>query len=155
MLPTVLDYLGLPAAKSAYGRSLRPLLEGGSLPERPAVSSLLVQFEDAEGNLRYRLSQAVRTPGEKLLRVMILDGPGRLGFGGFGRIDLAADPTERLPPPLAPDEFRRHWERFEDALDPCARTSSRCPTRRPTTAPRSPASASRTSWAPWATRTRA
>jgi arylsulfatase A-like enzyme len=38
VVPTVVDLLGLPPVPSATGRSLRPLLDGGSLAERPVYS---------------------------------------------------------------------------------------------------------------------
>jgi arylsulfatase A-like enzyme len=92
VLPTVLDLLGVRVDLFVQGRSLRPLLAGDSLPERPVGG------------------EAAHTPGLSALRTSrwkyVLDP-----FEHPALYDLAADPRERVNPcaedpapcaPLAP-----------------------------------------------------
>ena len=125
LMPTVLDYAGLDAPDEVYGRSLRPLVEGGTLPERPALSSLLVRFQTpgVEG-YEYMLTQAVRTPTQKFLRTLTFED-GRPRVRRFAQFDLVADPLEQRPrTDASPAEVARLWEAFEDDLDRARRASS-------------------------------
>src|SRR6185503_10510055 len=38
LMPTLLDVLGVPSSPSLQGRSLQPLIAGGSLPERAVLA---------------------------------------------------------------------------------------------------------------------
>jgi len=49
VLPTLMDYSGIPAEPGIYGRSLRPLLDGGTLPPRPVTSALSFFPPDPKG----------------------------------------------------------------------------------------------------------
>ena len=118
LLPTLLDYAGEETPAGVYGRSLRPLVEGRSLPERAAVSSLLLRVAqpDTEG-FQYWLTQAARTPGSKFVRTLELVG-GRPKLRAIVHYDLTTDPGERRPNLKLPqDEVERLWEAFEDDLD--------------------------------------
>jgi arylsulfatase A-like enzyme len=77
VLPTALDLLDVRAALSVQGRSLRPLLAGDTLPERPVIG------EAAHASSLV----AVRTNRWKYLRNRV--GRERL-------YDLVADPGERV-----------------------------------------------------------
>ena len=62
LMPTLLDLAGVPVPPGIDGRSLRPLLEGGDLPEEPAyMEAVGVKLEGS------RISGA-RTPDWKYLR---------------------------------------------------------------------------------------
>ena len=54
--PTCLDLLGVPAPAGVQGRSLRPLLEGGSLPARPALEDCIAPWVE----FRFSPLRAVR-----------------------------------------------------------------------------------------------
>ena len=91
LFPTILDYAGvsLPAGQAADGVSLRPLFDGGSLPERP----LFFDFPSRFGIL-CAPSSTVRLGNEKLLRFYWAgDEPGTHYYELF---DLAADPGEAV-----------------------------------------------------------
>jgi len=44
ILPTALDLLGVPPPEGVQGRSLKPLLEGGSLPDRPVLGDCIAPW---------------------------------------------------------------------------------------------------------------
>ena len=77
LFPTLSDLFGLGAVEHADGRSVRPLMEGGSLPEEPA-------YMEAVGvKLGGRRIAGARTPDWKLIEPPVgrpslyrLDGPG-------------------------------------------------------------------------------
>lgn len=48
VLPTLMDYAGIPERDDLYGRSLRPLMEGKPLEPRPTVASLTFLHADRE-----------------------------------------------------------------------------------------------------------
>lgn len=77
VLPTALDLLAVPADLFVQGRSLRRLLDGGSLPERAIIG------------------EAAQTPGLRAVRTTrwkyVKDG-----FGRETLYDLATDPGERV-----------------------------------------------------------
>lgn len=91
ILPTLLDYAGLPIPEGVDGRSLRFLMEGGTEPPRPVLAEALARGPDRA---------AVRTPEFKYIR--------RLSHGKYARLekscwkgtpdeelyDLASDPKE-------------------------------------------------------------
>jgi len=119
LLPTVVDYAGAALPEGIHGRSLRPWLEGGALPERAAVSSLLVRREQPGVESQLWLTQALRTPREKYVRTLSFHGGGRTRLRSFVRYDLQRDPAEAAPQlDVTPDEFRRLWDTFEDGLEP-------------------------------------
>jgi hypothetical protein len=91
LFPTILDYAGVspPADQAVDGVSLRPLFDGGSLPERP----LFFDFPSRFGIL-CAPSSAVRLGNEKLLRFFWAgDEPGTHHYELY---DLAADPGEAV-----------------------------------------------------------
>jgi hypothetical protein len=91
LFPTILDYAGvsLPAGQAVDGVSLRPVFDGGSLPERP----LFFDFPSRFGIL-CAPSSTVRLGNEKLLRFYWAgDEPGTHYYEWF---DLAADPGEAV-----------------------------------------------------------
>ncbi len=49
ILPTMMDYAGIPPEPGIYGRSLRPLIEGHALPPRPVTSALSSFPPDPKG----------------------------------------------------------------------------------------------------------
>jgi arylsulfatase A-like enzyme len=77
LLPTLVDLCGLDDVEGTDGRGLRPLMEGGSLPEEPA-------YMEAVGvKLGGRRIAGARTPDWKLVQppagrpsLFRLDGPG-------------------------------------------------------------------------------
>ncbi len=72
VLPTVLDYAGIEAPPTVFGRSLRPALEGRTFPSRPVVSSLMLYTYPSMGNMEVNLYDCVRTPEVKLFRRTLL-----------------------------------------------------------------------------------
>lgn len=60
VMPTVLDLLALPPARWTNGRSLVPLLRGGSLPDRPLYASLVLSRQVAirEPPMKWIIEQA-------------------------------------------------------------------------------------------------
>lgn len=90
LLPTLADLCGLPAPSGIDGRSLRPLFEGGSLPEEPA-------YMEAVGvKLEGNRIEGARTPDWKLLR----PGGGRPSLyklNGGGPPDEKHDVARRYP----------------------------------------------------------
>lgn len=95
LAPTFLDLAGVPPPSGWEGTSLRPFLEGGSVPERPIVLDTRV----AGGHLR-----GVRTASWKVVAKPPFEAPSEV-------YDLAADPGETrnlvasdgtFPPAVAP-----------------------------------------------------
>lgn len=59
VLPTLVDYAELPEEPELFGRSLRPLIEGGSLPPRPTLSALTFLYADGRDHLTRHESMVV------------------------------------------------------------------------------------------------
>jgi len=103
ILPTLIDYAGLPEEPGLYGRSLRPLVEGGSLPARPLSAALTYFPREPVGY--YELYRAVAVNGLKLVsKVRVrwspdaerdLAGDTIEGSEQVQVFDLAADPLEQ------------------------------------------------------------
>ncbi len=118
LMPTLLDYAGAKKRADVYGRSLRPLLEGGAIPERPAVASLLLKVVRPDQKPQYWLTQAVRTPEKKFIRTLAFHG-GRPQLKSLLYYDLVADPGETVIPEQLPRaQVARLWSAFEDDLEP-------------------------------------
>jgi arylsulfatase A-like enzyme len=118
LMPTMLDYASAKKPAGVYGRSLRPLLEGGSLAPRPAASSLLLKVVGEGKKTQYWLTQAVRTPQKKFVRTLAFHG-GRPQLKAILYFDLERDPGEMIiPEALPPGELERLWREFEDDLEP-------------------------------------
>ena len=94
LAPTILDLAGVVPPQSFRGESLRPGLEGHSLPERPIVSELLQV--GAQPDPRQMHFVAIRDGNEKF--VMRTDGR-------IDRFDLSADPDELYPRATDEDAF--------------------------------------------------
>ncbi len=102
VLPTLVDYAGLPAEPSLYGRSLRPLLQGGTL--RPAPVAAALSFFPAQPQGYYVLHRSAVFDGLKVVsRVHVqwapakerdLTGPIVPGSETLAVYDLRADPLE-------------------------------------------------------------
>ncbi len=102
VLPTLADYAGLPAEPGVYGRSLRPLLEGGTLRPQPVAAALC--FFPAQPQGHYVLHRSVVLDGLKVVsRVNVawspdqerdLSGPVLPGTETLAVYDLRADPLE-------------------------------------------------------------
>ena len=78
LMPTILDLLGVPSTLPMEGGSLRPLLEGGSVPERPVF---------AEAAMVPANRAAARTNDRKFVMSQLPSSDALY--------DLAADPGER------------------------------------------------------------
>jgi choline-sulfatase len=80
LVPTVLDLLGLPPSTALRGRSLRPLIDGGTMPERGIYSEALYARYHFLWSELYALTDAqysfIRAPRDELY-------------------DVRADPSER------------------------------------------------------------
>jgi choline-sulfatase len=102
VLPTLMDYADIAPDPTHYGRSLRPLMEGESLPGRPTVASLT--FVYADGPDHYTRHDALVLDGMKLIRKVdvpwsredhtYLDNPPDLSTVEIQVYDLKADPGE-------------------------------------------------------------
>jgi arylsulfatase len=102
VLPTLLDYAGLPAESQLDGRSLRPLIEGGHWTERPATAALSFFPADPEGY--YELHESLILGTLKVVRTLHVawtpedehDLAGQVVPGSevVQVFDLAADPGE-------------------------------------------------------------
>jgi len=110
--PTLVDLAGGAVPESFEGRSLRPMLHGGTaLPPAPVVSELI----QGEAFRRRQHERALVSGDAKLIA----------DVGGAARIyDLAADPAERdaqEPTPSAraelAAELRRHVERMPASVE--------------------------------------
>jgi len=66
VLPTLIDYAGLPEEPAIYGRSLKPLIDGKPQPPRPLTAAL--SFFPAELKGYYILHQSMVLDGMKLVR---------------------------------------------------------------------------------------
>ena len=89
VLPTVLDYVGLPMAPSFQGRSLRQAIENGSCPDRPAFS---------EGVGLGFPRESLRHNGLKYVHRLSDEQHGAIWMGKppeHELYDLASDPGER------------------------------------------------------------
>ena len=122
LLPTVLDYCGVETPAGVTGRSLRGLLEGAdvaSFEQRASLSSLLLTYQLGDEPLNYQLQDCLRTPQEKLVRVLTLDEERRrLVCERALWYDLVADPRERAPVTDREDpRLAAAWTRLEDELD--------------------------------------
>lgn len=96
--PTILDLAGLPNPDAFVGRSLRPLLEGGALSQRPVLAELLQV--GAEPDPRQRHAVAVRDGDVKLLQRM--DGlVERIDLAAGARRNDASEPSEEAAGRLA------------------------------------------------------
>jgi arylsulfatase A-like enzyme len=99
LFPTLADLCGLDAPSGIDGRSLRPLIEGGTLPEEPA-------YMEAVGvKLEGKRIEGARTADWKLLR----PGGGRAALyklNGGGPPDEKHDVARRYP------EIARQLESF-------------------------------------------
>jgi arylsulfatase A-like enzyme len=114
LLPTVVDYAGLEVPAGVHGRSLRPAVEGGDLPARPAIASLLRQRHLPDGTSEPWLLQALRTPDSKLVRTLRIGPAGRPRLTQLEWYDLVADPGEAAPlRDLDDPRVRRAWALLE------------------------------------------
>ena len=66
VLPTLMDYADIPSEPLIYGRSLRPLIDGESLPARPSSASLT--FLHRDGPDYYTKHDALVFQGIKVMR---------------------------------------------------------------------------------------
>ncbi len=115
ILPTLIDYAGLPEEPGLYGRSLRPLIEGGSLPARPLSAALTFIPHEPQG--WYELHRAVAVNGLKLVsRVHVRWSPsternlaGEVIDGSelVQVFDLVGDPLEQRDLMLSDDPADR------------------------------------------------
>ena len=104
VLPTLMDYAGLPPDPALDGRSLKPLIDGGHLPPRP-VNAALSFFPPPPRPDHYVLSEALVQGDLKLVRkVQVpwspenerdISQPPRPGTETDEVYDLAADPGEQ------------------------------------------------------------
>ncbi len=118
LMPTILDYCDLPVPDTVSGRSLRPAVEQGALPDRPALASLLLTGTRPDGKSHAVLIETLRTPQEKFIRNLeVVEGkPPRVAAVAW--FDLAQDPQERRPVSDFDDaRVRAGWEALETALD--------------------------------------
>lgn len=104
VLPTLVDYAGLPAEGTLDGRSLRPLIEGRALPPRPVSSALTFIPRKPLGY--YTLYRSMILEGIKVVDVAAvqwsvederrLDGPVLKEPPEVLRVyDIRADPLEQ------------------------------------------------------------
>ncbi len=103
VLPTLMDYADLPEDPIIYGRSLRPLIEGGALEKRPTHAALT--FLHREGPEYYTRHDAIVYDGMKYVRRVRVpwspDDPMRIDnmpeYEGaeLEVFDLRADPGEQ------------------------------------------------------------
>ncbi len=103
VLPTLMDYAGLEPDDRIYGRSLRPLIEGGSLPPRPTTAALT--FLHRDGPEYYTRHDACVYDGMKYVRRLRvpwspedptrIDNVPDLASAEIEVYDLEADPGER------------------------------------------------------------
>ena len=97
LLPTIMDYVGSPAPENCWGRTLRPLVEGGDRTPRAVVSHL--GLGAAHGSRApLRILESYRSETHKLIRRLQL-GTGPLGpqLEALEWFDLRVDPGENVP----------------------------------------------------------
>jgi arylsulfatase A-like enzyme len=102
VLPTLMDYAGIPAEPALDGRSLKPLIDGGHLHPRPVTAAL--SFFPAKPEDHYLLHEGIVQDGLKLVRhVQVpwstsnerkIDAAPSLKTAQFDVFDLIADPGE-------------------------------------------------------------
>ncbi len=102
VLPTLIDLAGLPAEPGVWGRSLRPVFEGGTLRPMPVTAALT--FVSAQPRDYYVLHQSLVLDGMKVLRTMHVSWSAQDERNLAGKpdpdsvvyqvFDLAADPGE-------------------------------------------------------------
>jgi len=136
VLPTILDYVGGPAPRHVWGRSLRPLVEGGAVEERALVASLGQVSPGADGGRRLRMLEAFTFAGDELVRRVALSEAGEPGtIESVEWFDAAADPGEllRVDPdrPELVERARDAWRRAEDATDALRRFALSLPRSAP------------------------
>lgn len=108
VLPTLLDYAGLPVPAACLGASLRPLVEGNGIPDREfVVSELAVDPQRTE-----RQGRMIRTARYKY---------NRYSYGQRSEqfFDLSTDPGETrnlASHPDVQDELNRHRSMLKDWL---------------------------------------
>ncbi len=92
LAPTLLDLAGAPALPQAEGRSLRPLLEGGSLPEAP-VFTMSMERQSRLRPIQQGRYSVIAGPHKATL---VLDPDGRGGMQETLLLhDVLADPGEQ------------------------------------------------------------
>lgn len=104
LLPTVLDLLGVPSPKGLTGRSLTPLLEGRSLPERPLYSETLVPTLERPLGIdvrawieaRYKLIRTETPAGARVELYDLIADPSELDDLSRSHKGLAAEMGARL-----------------------------------------------------------
>ena len=132
LLPTVLDYVGVETRATWHGRTLRPALEGQTLPTRALVATLVVPLVEQDRSTGRAMWDALRTPEEKLIRLWAqTEGSGKPTLRTFLYYDLQEDPGEERPVRKMSDpRVRRMWKALEHELDVIRlkhRTSPRTP----------------------------
>ncbi len=122
ILPTAMSAFSGPIPATVAGRSLLPVLEGGSLAPRGRLSSLRFRplaGKDAAGNptaLKHRFLQTFLTAdGNKLTRYFRVQGDDRK-LTGAAFVDLAADPGELSPITADDPRLIAAWEELEAEL---------------------------------------
>jgi arylsulfatase A-like enzyme len=103
VLPTLMDYAGIEESPFIYGRSLRPLIDGKSLPPRASASSLTFLHADARDY--YTLHESTVYEGLKYIRkVQVpwspldqrnLSNPPNWSTATIEVYDLREDPAEQ------------------------------------------------------------
>jgi len=92
IMPSILDFLGIPAGPDTQGRSLLPALEG-TLDEEPALLEATLHYYEAESlGHQPMMITGLRTSRWKLMRVA-LERDGKPGWIGE-LYDLAGEPLE-------------------------------------------------------------
>ena len=130
VLPTLMDYAGLPPDPALDGRSLKPLIDGGHLAPRPVTAALsFFPPKPAAGQPpldHYLLHEAIVEDDLKLVRNVPvpwtpdpeherdIDAQPKPGTETYELYDLAADPTEQhdLAPAGGPrlDKLKADYE---------------------------------------------
>ena len=132
VLPTILDYAGGPTPRHVWGRSLRPLIEGGAGGARALVASLGQIAGRPDGGPRLRMLEAFTFPQEKLVRrVALSEGGEPQEVESVEWFDTSSDPREvvRVDPgePLAEGRARDAWRRAEAATEALRRFAASLP----------------------------
>ncbi len=112
--PTILDYVGLEPPPNVTGRSLRPLVEGATLPERPVLSSLFLVSRAPDRPREAMLLESLRLPDEKLLRRIHIRPDGNPEVDAVLWYDLRRDPGELFGiSDRSHPRLRKAWDRLE------------------------------------------